>query len=58
MNEYHLLEEVAQKLRVSKMTIYRYIKTKKLRAIKLEKGWLISSKDLEDFLRSRSNIKS
>jgi excisionase family DNA binding protein len=56
MKEYYTLEEVAQKLRVSNMTIYRYIKTKKLKALKLEKEWRIGSTDLDDFLKTRSNI--
>lgn len=55
MKEYYTLEEVAQKLRVSNMTIYRYIKAKKLKALKLEKEWRIGSKNLEDFLQTRSN---
>ncbi len=56
MEQYYLLEEVAQKLRVSNMTIYRYIKAKKLKAIKLEKEWRIASVDLEEFLKNRSSI--
>ena len=56
MNEYYTLEEVARKLRVSNITIYRYIKTKKLKALKLQRDWRIGAKDLEDFLKSSSNI--
>ena len=56
MNEYYTLQEVAQKLRISNMTIYRYIKAKKLKALKLEREWRVGSSDLEDFLQTRSNI--
>ncbi len=54
--EYLLLSEVAQKLRVSNMTIYRYIQAKKLRAYKLSKEWRIKLSDLNKFLENRSNI--
>lgn len=58
MTEYYTLKEVAKKLRVSNMTIFRYIKAKKLKAYKLEKEWRIDSNDLEEFLKTRSNISS
>lgn len=47
------IEEVAQALKVSKMTIYRYIKAKKLPAYKLEQELRIKEDDLTEFLRQR-----
>ncbi|MEX0896023.1 MAG: helix-turn-helix domain-containing protein [Patescibacteria group bacterium] len=47
------IEEVAQALKVSKMTIYRYIKTKKLPAYKLEQELRVKEDDLQNFLDKR-----
>jgi len=47
------IEEVAQTLKVSKMTIYRYIKAEKLPAYKLEQELRIKEDDLNEFLKKR-----
>lgn len=47
------IEEVAKTLKVSKMTIYRYIKAKKLPAYKLEQELRIKEDDLAEFLKQR-----
>lgn len=47
------IEEVAKALKVSKMTIYRYIKAKKLPAYKLEQELRIKENDLAEFLKQR-----
>jgi len=49
--QFYLVEEVAKKLRVSKMTIYRYIDAGKLNAHKIGKEYRISKEDFDDFLR-------
>ena len=43
------IEEVAKMLRVSKMTIYRYIKFGKLIAYKLEQELRVKIRDLHSF---------
>ena len=48
--EFYLVEELAEKLRLSNMTIYRYIKAKKLKAYKLGKEFRIDKKDFNKFL--------
>ncbi|PIW37271.1 MAG: hypothetical protein COW24_01035 [Candidatus Kerfeldbacteria bacterium CG15_BIG_FIL_POST_REV_8_21_14_020_45_12] len=50
--EYYLVEEVAQKLRVSNMTIYRYIKASKLQAHKIGKEFRIKISDFDKFIDS------
>jgi putative resolvase len=52
--EFYLVEELAQKLRVSNMTIYRYIKAGKLKAHKIGKEFRIDSQAYEQFLDSTS----
>lgn len=47
------IEEVAHALKVSKMTIYRYIKAKKLPDYKLEQELRIKKDDLAEFLKQR-----
>ena len=48
--EFYLAEELAEKLRVNIMTIYRYIKAKKLKAYKIGKEFRIDSDEFNKFL--------
>lgn len=52
--EFYLVDELADKLRVSNMTIYRYIKAGKLKAYKLDKEYRIGAKEYQRFLDSIS----
>jgi len=47
------IEEVADRLKVSKMTVYRYIKSGKLMAYKLEQELRVKVVDLDSFLDKR-----
>jgi len=49
-NEFYLAEELARKLRVNIMTIYRYIKAGRLTAYKLGKEFRIEKKEFERFM--------
>lgn len=44
--EYLTLEQVAKKLQLSKITIYRMVNSKQLPATKIGRSWRISSKKL------------
>jgi len=48
--EFYLVEELAQKLRVSNMTIYRYIKAGKVKAYKIGKEFRIDEGEFNKFL--------
>lgn len=48
--EFYLAEELAGKLRVNIMTIYRYIKADKLKAYKFGKEFRIDRQEFERFL--------
>lgn len=48
--EFFTAEELAGKLKVNIMTIYRYIKAGKLKAHKIGKEYRISNKDFEQFI--------
>ena len=48
--EFYTAEELAEKLRVNIMTIYRYIKAKRLKAYKIGKEFRIDGKEFSDFL--------
>jgi len=51
------VNEVAQRWHLNRVTIYHYIRTGKLDAIKLGKAYRISEKAIEDFEeKSRSRI--
>jgi len=48
--EYYIAKELADKLRVNIMTIYRYIKAGKLKAYKLSKEFRIGEEEFNNFL--------
>ena len=54
--EFYTARELADKLRVNIMTIYRYIKTKKLKAYKIGKEFRIDKREFFSFLnKTRTN---
>lgn len=50
--EFYTAQDLADKLEVNIMTIYRYIKAKKLRAHKIGKEFRIDKAEFERFLNS------
>ena len=50
-NNFLTVEQVAQALQVHWQTVLNYIKSGKLRALKLGKGYRISKEELEKFVR-------
>ncbi len=49
--KFYLVDEVAQKLRVNKMTIYRYIKAGRLDAYKFGKEFRVTKEAFTKFLK-------
>lgn len=49
--QYQTVKELAELLKVSEVTVRRWIKDGELRAIDIGKGWRISPGDLEAFLK-------
>lgn len=54
-SSFYTVNEVAELLRVSKLTIWRYINAGKLPAYKLGRDWRIKKSELESFIESRRN---
>ena len=52
-----MVDEVAEKLQLNPETIRRYIIAKELEAYKFGRNYRIEEKELERFLKARSNIK-
>lgn len=52
-DEYYSIQEVADKLKVAYLTVYRWIQNSKLKAVKAGKQHRISKGDLEAFLSER-----
>lgn len=48
--EFYLVEELAAKLRITHMTIYRYIKAGRLKAYKIGKDFRIDRAEFDKFL--------
>jgi excisionase family DNA binding protein len=53
--EFYTAKELADKLRVNIMTIYRYIGAKKLKAYKFGKEFRIEKNDFDTFLKKAEN---
>ena len=47
---FYFVEELAKELRVSNMTIYRYIKAKKIKAYKIGREFRIDQQEFNNFL--------
>ena len=52
--EFYTAHELAEKLSVNVMTIYRYIKAKRLRAYKIGKEFRIEKNEFDAFLKKVS----
>jgi len=50
------IKEVAEKLQIGERSVYRYIESKKLKAVKIG-FWRIEKKSLEDFIKRSSNMQ-
>lgn len=56
--EFYTAKELADKLRVNIMTIYRYINARKLKAYKFGKEFRIDKKEFDSFLnKAKTNGK-
>lgn len=55
--DFYTAEELATKLQVNIMTIYRYIKAKKLLAYKIGKEYRIAEKEFNKFMDKVKTIK-
>ena len=56
--EFYTAKELAEKLRVNIMTIYRYIDNGKLKAYKIGKEFRIDKKEFDSFLnKAKTNGK-
>jgi putative molybdopterin biosynthesis protein len=53
--DFHTVEDVAKILDVSPMTVYRYIKAKRLTAYKIGKEYRVSKADFESFMETVKN---
>ena len=56
-HDFYLVDELADKLRVNRMTIYRYIKAGKLEAHKIGKEFRISKDEFYSFIDKTSTKK-
>jgi len=50
---YYTVREVAQMLRFDKMTIYRWIKSGKIKAVKINNRWLIPAEEVERIIKKK-----
>lgn len=53
-DQYYSIEEVAKLLKVAYLTVYRWVQSKKLLAVKAGKQHRIKREDLDNFLNTRN----
>lgn len=51
-DKYYTIEEIAELLKVTYMTVYRWIKSNRLEALKAGKQYRITKRQLDKFLNS------
>ncbi len=56
-SELMTIKEVADFLRISTISAYSWVRDGKLPAIRIGKQWMIRSKDLDDWLEVRRNVR-
>ena len=56
-NEFYKADDLAARLQVNIMTIYRYIKAGKIKAFKFGKEFRIEAKEYENFLNKHRTQK-
>lgn len=55
-NEFYTVEQVAELLKVHWQTVLNYIKSGKLKAVKLGKGYRISKEAFNEFIKDNQTI--
>lgn len=55
-DRFYTSKELAENLKVNVMTIYRYIKSGKIKAYKFGKEFRVEHSDFEEFLKKHINI--
>ncbi|WP_223814614.1 MULTISPECIES: helix-turn-helix domain-containing protein [Thermoanaerobacterium] len=56
LDEYFTVKEVAEKLKLNIMTIYKWINQGKIKAVKLGDTWRISETEINRILNENKNI--
>ncbi len=51
------VDEVAKLLKLSKITIYRLIKTGEIPAYKIGASWRVNREDLENYIESKKKLR-
>ncbi|MBU1144590.1 MAG: helix-turn-helix domain-containing protein [Firmicutes bacterium] len=51
----YTVDEIKEILKVTQRTLYNYIKSGNLKAVKIGKYWRIKKSDLEEFLENGTN---
>ena len=51
----YTLEEISYLIKITRRTLYDYVKTGKLKAVKIGRTWRVTEKQLEEFLSTGTN---
>lgn len=51
----YTLEEISDLIKITRRTLYDYVKTGKLKAVKIGRTWRVTEKQLEEFLSTGTN---
>lgn len=53
VSRYYTVKEIADTLQINPLTVYEYIRTRQLSALKLGRYYRVSSEDLQIFLANK-----
>ena len=57
-DEFYTLEEIAERLKVVYMTVYRWVKSGKLPAYKFGKQYRIKKNDIQKFIENSKKVNT
>lgn len=56
MDKYLIPQQIAEKLQITSQTVWRWIRAKQLKAVRIGKGYRVSNQDLDEFINKRKTI--
>ena len=56
MDKFYTCEEIARRYRVEKATVWAWIRTKQLPAVRFGRNYIVSEKTLEDFEKKHLTV--
>ncbi|MBM3283961.1 helix-turn-helix domain-containing protein [Candidatus Gottesmanbacteria bacterium] len=56
MEEYYTPEQIAKKLQITTQTVWRWIRTKRLKAVRIGKSYRVPVQDFNEFINKGKTV--